>query len=171
MNHPDDATHGSLEQLYSEGISSAKLLATFKELGIHFSESSLRKYVQLGLLPRSVRVGKGTHRGSEGLYPASVLRQVVRIKQMMAQSYTIEQIQRDFFFVQGDLEKLASVVDGVLAAFHRVMSRQGRGEIARDLSTQIDDARLVAQDLMKRLSAIESRLVTRAQVTRIPSST
>jgi hypothetical protein len=114
-------------------------------------------------------VGKGKHRGSEGLYPASVLRQVVRIKQMMAQRYTIEQIQRDFFFVQDDLQKVEAILDSVLGAFQRVMSRQGRGEIARDLSTQIDDARFVAQDLLKRLSEIESRLVTRTQLTRIPS--
>ena len=33
-----------------------------------FSEATLRKYVQLGLLPRSVRVGrKGKHQGSQGI--------------------------------------------------------------------------------------------------------
>ena len=40
--------------------------------GEPLSEATFRKYVQLGLLPRSVRVGrKGKHRGSQGLYPAS----------------------------------------------------------------------------------------------------
>jgi len=34
------------------------LLDVFPPRGIRFSEATLRKYVQLGLLPRSVRVGQ-----------------------------------------------------------------------------------------------------------------
>ena len=44
--------------------------------------------MQLGLLPRSVRVGrKGKHRGSQGLYPATVVRQIELVRRLMAQGY------------------------------------------------------------------------------------
>ena len=84
-----------IEREHAQGITSSDILELFAAHGIKFSEATLRKYVQLGLLPRSVRVGrKGKHQGSQGMYPATVVRQVQRIKEMMAQDYTIEEIQR-----------------------------------------------------------------------------
>ncbi|HEX9622233.1 MAG TPA: hypothetical protein VF989_18935, partial [Polyangiaceae bacterium] len=107
----DETTLAKLEQRYHDGLSSADILDIFATHGIALSEGTLRKYVQLGLLPRSVRVGtKGKHRGSRGIYPVSVLRQIVLIKRMMANSYTIEQIQRDFLFMKSDLEQLEQLL-------------------------------------------------------------
>jgi len=63
--------------------------------------------VQLGLLPRSVRVGrKGKHRGSCGLYPSHVIRRVNVVKGMMAQDRTIEEIQRSFARFKDDIESV-----------------------------------------------------------------
>ncbi|MEM6733022.1 MAG: hypothetical protein AAF658_15805, partial [Myxococcota bacterium] len=54
-----------LEKKYPTGISSADLVSAFSARGERFSEATLRKYVQLGLLPRSQRIGtQGRHRGS-----------------------------------------------------------------------------------------------------------
>jgi hypothetical protein len=93
----DELTLQHLERSHADGLTSVEILDVFARNDIPFSEATLRKYVQLGLLPRSVRVGKkGKHQGSQGLYPASVVRQILRIKQMMSQSYTIEQIQKEF---------------------------------------------------------------------------
>lgn len=78
-----------IEREHDSGISSQEILEAFAKHGIKFSEATLRKYVQLGLLPHSVRVGKkGKHQGSQGMYPASVVRRVERIKEMMADDYT-----------------------------------------------------------------------------------
>src|SRR5262245_57386220 len=96
-----------LERDHPQGVTSAEILDSFASHDIKFSEATLRKYVQLGLLPRSVRVGrKGKHQGSQGLYPAGVVRQIQSIKEMMAEDYTIEEIQREFLFVRGDIEDL-----------------------------------------------------------------
>ena len=66
----------AIEQKNTEGMSSGEIVALFSGLGARFSEATLRKYVQLGLLPRSRRVGsKGKHKGSRGIYPAGVVRQ------------------------------------------------------------------------------------------------
>ena len=80
-----------IEREHSKGITSAALLNFFADKGIRFGEATLRKWVQLGLLPRSVRVGrKGKHQGSKGQYPVRVVRQIIRIKRLMADGMTIE---------------------------------------------------------------------------------
>src|SRR6184192_3877256 len=64
-----------IERSWPQGLTSRQIIDLFETRGIRFSEATLRKYVQLGLLPRSVRVGrKGKHRGSCGVYPAHVIR-------------------------------------------------------------------------------------------------
>ena len=56
-----------IERAWPDGMTSRQIVDVFETRGIRFSEATLRKYVQLGLLPRSVRVGrKGKHRGSCG---------------------------------------------------------------------------------------------------------
>ncbi|HEX8954310.1 MAG TPA: hypothetical protein VF945_20795, partial [Polyangia bacterium] len=86
-------------------MSSAQVVEVFRARGVKLSEATFRKYVQLGLLPRSRRVGrKGKHQGSMGLYPSTVVRRVNAIKQMMAESYTIEEIQRSFLRFKDEIE-------------------------------------------------------------------
>src|SRR5690606_18912228 len=86
----DESTLARIEQQHTAGLSSAEILDVFAAHNVSLSEATLRKYVQLGLLPRSVRVGtKGKHRGSKGVYPVRVVRQILQIKRMMAEQYTI----------------------------------------------------------------------------------
>ena len=61
-----------VERERSAGISSGEVVRLFEGKGARLSAATFRKYVQLGLLPRSRRVGrKGKHTGSAGLYPVS----------------------------------------------------------------------------------------------------
>ena len=77
MSRLDDETLANLERQYASGLTSSELIDVCASHGIQLSEANLRKYVQLGLLPRSVRVGrKGKHKGSLGLYPARAIRQL-----------------------------------------------------------------------------------------------
>ena len=63
MQRISDDALDRIEREHEQAISSADILDIFASHGIKFSEATLRKYVQLGLLPRSVRVGrKGKHR-------------------------------------------------------------------------------------------------------------
>ncbi len=126
-----DEALAALEREHEQGITSAEILDIFAAHDIKFSEATLRKYVQLGLLPRSVRVGrKGKHQGSQGLYPASVVRQIQRIKEMMAQDYTIEEIQREFLFVRGEIEELERTISKVFDALRDAVHAFAQAEIA-----------------------------------------
>ncbi|WP_245677719.1 MerR family transcriptional regulator [Chondromyces crocatus] len=156
-----------IEQEHAQGITSSEILDLFAAHGLKFSEATLRKYVQLGLLPRSVRVGrKGKHQGSQGMYPASVVRQIQRIKDMMAQDYTIEEIQREFLFVRGDIEELertmAKVFDALKEAAKERRSETSGRAIAQDLST----AEVLARELVAKLTMLEERLMAQARLSR-----
>ena len=67
----------ALEQQHPQGISALQIVDFFAPRGVKLAQATFRKYVQLGLLPRSRRVGeKGKHRGSRGLYPAAAVRRM-----------------------------------------------------------------------------------------------
>lgn len=165
MERIPEHTLDSIEREHDAGITSQGILDIFASHGIKFSEATLRKYVQLGLLPRSVRVGKkGKHQGSQGMYPASVVRQIQRIKEMMADDYTIEEIQREFLFVRGDIEELERTLSKVFEALktasqHRKSQTSGRA-IAHDLMT----AETLAHELLAKLVVIEQRLTAQARL-------
>jgi DNA-binding transcriptional MerR regulator len=163
---PDDVLD-RLEREHGQGITSAEILDMFAEYGIKFSEATLRKYVQLGLLPRSVRVGrKGKHQGSQGLYPASVVRQIQRIKEMMAQDYTIEEIQREFLFVRGDIEELERTISKVFDALRDAAKDRKSETSGRAIQSDLVAAESLAKELVAKLSMIEERLMAQARLSR-----
>jgi DNA-binding transcriptional MerR regulator len=171
MNELDDDTLDALEKGHPQGLTSVEILDVFARHGVAFSEATLRKYVQIGLLPRSVRVGrKGKHQGSQGLYPPNVVRQIVTIKRMMAEDYTIERIQREFLFIRNDLEQLSRTLSGIFekldAALDERRPEQGAHTVARDVT----QARAQSKDLMARLEAIEAKLGARTKMKRVAAS-
>jgi hypothetical protein len=153
-----------VEKEHGDGITSAQLLAFFAEHDIRFGEATLRKWVQLGLLPRSVRVGqKGKHQGSRGKYPVRVLRQILRIKELMAKNLTIEEIQQQFLFVRGDIQELEQTLDKIFAVLDRISSeRDPKLASMRAVSADMARARGLARDLIERLERIERRLTVDA---------
>src|SRR5450432_4566991 len=116
----DEREIEEIERTWPDGLTSRQIVDVFETRGIRFSEATLRKYVQLGLLPRSVRVGrKGKHRGSCGLYPALVIRRVNIVKRMMAEDRTIEEIQRSFARFKDDIESVQKELRDLIAGFER----------------------------------------------------
>ena len=167
----DPALLNQLERAHPDGLTSAEILDLFARHGVPFSESSLRKYVQLGLLPRSVRIGrKGKHRGSQGMYPVGVVRQILRIKQMMAESYTIEQIQKEFLFMRSDIEQLEKLLDGIFKTLGGVLKERRTESSAQVVARDVGDARSLSKELLARLSAIETKLTSRTRMTTIAAS-
>jgi DNA-binding transcriptional MerR regulator len=156
-----------LEHEHPQGITSAEILDTLAAYGIKFSEATLRKYVQLGLLPRSVRVGrKGKHQGSQGMYPAAVVRQIQRIRDMMAQDYTIEEIQKEFLFVRGDIEDLERSISKVFDALREAAQERRSETSGRAIANDLATAEHLAEDLLAKLTMIEDRLMAQAQLQR-----
>ena len=171
MNGIDPATLARIEKERAQGLTSAEILDLFALHGIQLSEATLRKYVQLGLLPRSIRVGrKGKHQGSQGIYPVAVVRQILRIKQMMAEDYTIEQIQREFLFMRSDLQALEQTLDSLFDKLDRIVVEKKKDATAKAVARDVNDARAISKDLLVRLFAIESRLTSRAKMERVAAS-
>lgn len=163
----DEAELSRIERERASGITSAEILALLDHHGVKFSEATLRKYVQLGLLPRSVRVGrKGKHQGSQGMYPATVVRQILRIKEMLAEDLTIEQIQKEFLFVRGDIEQLERLLEKILDSMGEVAKDKKDATSARAVKQELADARGLARDLMAKLESIEARLTARTKIAR-----
>ncbi len=151
-----------VERQRPDGLTSSEILRVFAEVGVPLSEATLRKYVQLGLLPRSVRVGrKGKHQGSQGIYPVSVVRQIWQIKQMMANDYTIEQIQREVLFMRSDLELLDRTLGGIFLKLDGTLKGQRSDVLARLVTRKVNDAKTLSFELKSRLEAIERQLMTK----------
>lgn len=168
---PEDVLE-RIERERASGLTSAEILDVFSDHGVKFSEASLRKYVQLGLLPRSVRIGrKGKHQGSQGLYPVQVVRQIQRIKEMMAQDYTIEEIQREFLFVRGDIEELKRTLGKIFEALRgAALDHRASEPASRAVKTDLSHAESLARELLAKLSMIEQRLTAQARLARVVAS-
>jgi DNA-binding transcriptional MerR regulator len=158
----NDDRFDEIERENPDGLSVQQIVDACAAGGERLTEATFRKYVQLGLLPRSVRVGKkGKHRGSQGLYPASTVRQVQLIRRLMAQGFTIEEIQRRILFARSEIDSLAALME-------RVMGQLERADQSGDslLQHELGEARRAGEALLDRLRAIERRLAMQARMER-----
>lgn len=148
-----------IEREHGEGLTSEQIVDLFTRRNLRFTEAILRKYVQLGLLPRSRRVAiAGAQRGSQGLYPVTVVRRIQHLKSLLAH-YTIEEIQREFLFVRGDIEELSQSLERVFSALQTAAKPQS-DVVLRELS----EAKALAAELMAKLSSVETRMSMRARL-------
>ena len=115
-----DAEIRRIETKYCEGITSAAVVKIFKGKGQRFSEATLRKYVQLGLLPTSRRVGiKGKHRGSSGLYPAATVRLANDIKRALDQGQSLEDIGLSTIGLKSEVQMLHRSIEQVFGKLQK----------------------------------------------------
>lgn len=145
-----------------DGLSVQQIVEACAASGEKLTEATFRKYVQLGLLPRSVRVGKkGKHRGSQGLYPVSIVRQVQLIRRLMAQGFTIEEIQTRFLFVRGDIDALEREIE-------RMLSQLARAPEHTDalIRREVEEAQRLSAALLEKLRDIERRISAQARMER-----
>src|SRR3982751_1320284 len=161
----DEREIEEIERSWPDGVTSRQIVDMFETRGIRFSEATLRKYVQLGLLPRSVRVGrKGKHRGSCGLYPSHVIRRVNVVKGMMAEDQTIEEIQRSFARFKDDIESVEKNLRELISGFYSeakapTVAADGR----RELEREITEAKRAAGELVRRIASLERRISAHAE--------
>lgn len=156
-----------LESRYPEGLTTQDVVELFSARGERLTEATFRKYVQLGLLPRSVRVGrKGKHRGSQGRYPASVIRQIDAVRALMAQGYTIQDIQRELLSLRTDIDAVGRQLGQLLTTMEHAVGESAPRAGDDIASRAIADARVGADVLVEKLRAIEQRLAMRARMAR-----
>lgn len=162
-----EAELAGIEAGYPEGLSTQEVVELFSARGERLTEATFRKYVQLGLLPRSVRVGrKGKHRGSQGRYPATVVRQIDAVRTLMAQGFTIQDIQREFLSLRTDIDALGRQLGQVIVMMESMVRESAPSAGDEIAARAIADARTVADGLIEKLRAIEQRLAMRARMAR-----
>ena len=150
----------ALEIENAEGLTAAQIVDYFAGRGLKFSEATFRKYVQLGLVPRSKRVGrKGKHRGSLGVYPAKAVRRINAVRRMMDDGRTIEEIQVEVLRF-GDL--LETLEEGLADLFGRfeveIEAPRFDAKLRKGFKRDLGEARRTADELLKRLDDLSSRV-------------
>lgn len=122
-----------LHKTYKDGITSAQLVQLLTEKNVKFSEATLRKYVQLGLLPRSRRVGReGMRRGSVGLYPASIIAQIAAIKSGLSSNLTLDGMRARSSLI-ADLETMSTTFTRVKEHLKNVVADGDKREFEEQL--------------------------------------
>ena len=144
--------------------SANQIVDAFARRGVKFTEATFRKWVQLGLLPRSRRVGrKGKHQGSRGVYPASTVRRIGAVKQLMGESLTIEEIQRALRFKEV-IESIERSLGELLVGFElELSSPEAAAEspsVRRDNTRLLGDLKKSSGELVRRIEDLERRVVT-----------
>ena len=147
-----------VERERAAGITSGEVVRLFEGRGARLSAATFRKYVQMGLLPRSRRVGrKGKHTGSTGLYPVSVVRRIALIKRMMAEGYTVEDIRGSFVTVRNRLED----VETGLAELVGELTRKARAHPRRrQFEVELSRAEREARRALSRLEKVGGAVAT-----------
>src|SRR5262249_3718552 len=145
-----------IERTCPDGLTSKQIVDLFESRGARLSEATFRKYVQLGMLPRSRRIGrKGKHQGSCGIYPATTVRRINAIKRLMDSNYTIEDIQRSFFRFQNEIETLERGIRELFSGFERELGAPSFDrERKRSIARELDDAKRAAGDLVRQINSL-----------------
>lgn len=157
----------AIEAQSPEGLSSQQLVAAFEEQGVKFSEANLRRYVQLGLVPRSRRVGqKGKHLGSHGVYPIRAVRRINTIKKLMAERYTIEEIQAKFLTFKDSIETLDEAIEELLSQFESKLEGEAPSARRDQLHDELRSIRTAADALLSGVYRLEKLLVSTSAAVR-----
>ena len=156
--------YDALEEEHPQGISAVQIVDFFAPRGVKLAQATFRKYVQLGLLPRSRRVGeKGKHRGSKGLYPASAVRRIHVIKSLMDEGMTLEDIRHSFIFFRGQLDGVERSLDELFAALEKAIADKGelRPSRLKELDRLLAESRRHANQFVKDMERTVSEITAR----------
>lgn len=150
----------AIEAAHPDGMTAVQIVDVFAARGMRFSEATFRKYVQLGLVPRSRRIGrKGKHRGSLGVYPSKAVRRIAAVRRLMDEGRTIEEIQAALLRFADVIETLEEGLTELFGRFEvELTSPRFDGKARKTLRRDLDDARRDADELLKRLDDLSQRV-------------
>jgi DNA-binding transcriptional MerR regulator len=166
MAQRDSDEFDALEAQHPQGMSAGQIVEFFAPRGVKLAQATFRKYVQLGLLPRSRRVGeKGKHRGSKGLYPAAAVRRIHLIKSLMDEGMTLEDIRRSFVFFRGQLDGVERALDELFAALDKSLAEKPelRPSRRKELERLVIESRRQAESFVKDVERAVSEITAREE--------
>lgn len=167
MQSLTEAQVREIEQGSPDGLTSQELVAVFSQQEVRFSEATLRKYVQLGLVPRSRRVGrKGKHLGSRGVYPVRAVRRINTIKKLMAERYTIEEIQARFLTFKDNIETLDEALGELTRLFEERIDQQPPSSTRDRLGRELESIKKTSAVLLTGVQRLEKLIIATGEATR-----
>src|SRR5512137_773751 len=147
-----------LRRQHVSGITSREVVRLFEARGARLSQSTFRKYVQVGLLPRSRRVGrKGKHTGSTGLYPVEVVHRINLIKRMMAEGMTLEEIRGSFVALRSQLD---DVQLGFASLVEELARKAREHPHRREMESELGRAEREVRQALRRIERVGGRVAT-----------
>ena len=148
------------EKSHPDGISSPEVITIFESKGVKLSEATFRKYIQLGLLPRSKRIGrKGKYRGSRGIYPISIIRKINTIKIMMDEGFTLDDISQGFLLYQNRIEVVSSEIKKIFSELENEIKKSVENKSEKKkISKEMISNRRNAVDLLTKLEKISAQI-------------
>lgn len=156
-----------IETASPDGLTSQELVTVFSSRAVNFSEATLRKYVQLGLVPRSRRVGrKGKHLGSRGVYPTRAVRRINTIKRLMAERYTIEEIRDRFLTFKDSIETVDEALGELLRLFDEKVDTQPPSRARTRLQGELQSIKTSAHQLLEGAYRLEKLLISAGERSR-----
>jgi DNA-binding transcriptional MerR regulator len=162
QREPDEFDRLELE--FPQGMSAGQIVDFFLPRGVKLAQATFRKYVQLGLLPRSRRIGeKGKHKGSRGLYPAAAVRRIHLIKSLMDEGLTLEDIRRSFVYFRGQLDGVERSLDEFFAALDKAVAERPeikpsrRRELEKLILESRHRAEAFVKDMERTVTAVTAR--------------
>jgi DNA-binding transcriptional MerR regulator len=151
-----------LEKKHQVGISSRAVVEAFQSKGARFSEATLRKYVQLGLLPKSQRVGtRGRHRGSSGLYPVMIVRLVNDIKAALDAGSTLDEVRIGRVGLEGETDTLRISGERSFARFFEAAETHPDKTLRVTLRREVEEHRRAFDSVTRDLERFAARLARR----------
>ena len=161
----DDDEIQALEARHPDGLTAQDVVEVFTSRGAKLSEATFRKYVQLGLLPRSRRVRRqGRRGGSLGLYPVSVVRRIIEIKGLLSQDFTMEEIRQKFLCATSEIDELEESLVRVFSRLEDTVSGISRDAADVELiRIELREAKATSRRLTEALRGLEQRLESQAR--------
>src|SRR4030081_763982 len=145
----------ALEQENPAGISAGQIVDFFAPRGVKLAQATLRKYVQLGRLPRSPR----------GLPPPAAVRRIHLIKSLMDEGMTLEDIRRSFIFFRGQLDGVERALDELFAALDKSLAAKAEIKPSRrkELERLLEAGRRQSADFVKDIERTVSEITAREE--------
>jgi hypothetical protein len=115
-------------------------------------------------VPRSRRVGrKGKHLGSRGVYPVRALRRINTIKRLMAERYTIEEIQARFLTFKDNIETLDDAIGELIRLFDSKIGEQKPSKLRKRLEDELISIKSSADKLLEDVQRLEKLIVAASE--------
>lgn len=144
-----------LESRYSDGLTTAQIIGVLQSLGCRVTQDNFKRYVKLGLLPRSQRVGiKGGRLGTYGVYPVSIVRAILIIRNLSLAGATLAEIGQRITSLTDPTPALRTTLEGIFTGFEEGIEALSDPDSRKKAVEELALARIEMKNLFEALQQL-----------------